>query len=76
MPRSSVIPLDGDRASLARILVGAADMMSSAAMVQTDASGTYLLESFVGLAQFTPVPDSDILDTSVTQVLALYNMHV
>ena len=72
MPSSSVtmLPSTGMPAgiSVARISVGAADMRTAASQFSGQAAVSESMVSFVGLAQFVPVPGSRMLDSSVTQV--------
>ena len=72
MPASSIamLPSNGRPAgvSVARISVGAADMRMAASQFSGQAAISESMVSFVGLAQFVPVPGSRLLDSSVTQV--------
>ena len=75
MPASGVAalpPAPGQPAgvSVARISVGDADMRSAASKFTQRPGGSELLESFLGMAHFTPVPGGRVLDTSVAQVRA------
>jgi hypothetical protein len=57
-----------ERVSVVRISVGATDLRSAASRFSGQAGVSETIESFVGLAQFVPVPGSRIIDSSAMQV--------
>jgi hypothetical protein len=54
---------------LARLTVSSADLRLSASRFSGQATVSETLDTFVGLATFTAVPGSRILDSTATQVL-------
>jgi hypothetical protein len=54
--------------SAVRITVGRADLRSAASRFSGQAGVSEAMDTFVGLAQFVPVPGSRILDSSASQI--------